>query len=280
MFAIEVDYIDLDKIYRTVQGIRWVKVRKGKYIIQNKDKIVCVEQNRNWLKMSCNEEDFWNVWYYYFDVQYDYQNASFKMSNNKVFKKAQIVSKGLRILNQDIFESIVTNILLEHYSRKDTKCLLNNICMICSKKRKNRVDGIEIIWYEFPDYKEILKNADKISLLKMEDGYEELMSICMFIENGTFKFNLSYKDMMKQLKEFGIMSAKTANMICLYAFNMKEAFPKDNIVEESMYINGIDMSDFNAIKDIRGLANRYMLYYDKNAKKFAKSYLQMAKEVL
>lgn len=280
MFAIEVDYIDLDKIYRTVQGVRWVKIRKGKYIIQNKDKIVCVEQNRNWLKMSCNEEDFWNIWYYYFDIQYDYQNASFKMSNNKTFKKAQIVSKGLRILNQDIFEGIVTNLLLENYSRKDTKYLLNNICMICSKKRKNRVDGNEIIWYEFPDYKEILNNADKISLLKMEDGYEELMSVCMFVENGTFKFNLSYKDMMKQLKEFGIMSAKTANMICLYAFNMKEAFPKDNIVEESMYINKIDMSDFDAIKDIRGLANRYMLYYDKNAKKFAKSYLQMAKEVL
>ena len=76
------------------------------------------------------------------------------------------------------------------------------------------------------------------------------------------------------------MSAKTANMVCLYAFNMKEAFPKDNIVEESMYMNKIEMHNFERIKEIRGLANRYMLYYDKNAKKFAKSYLQMAKEVL
>ena len=115
MFAIELDYIDLNKIYRTVQGIRWIKIHKGKYIIQFKDKIVCVEQSRNWLKLTCNEEEFWNVWYYYFDMNFDYAEASFKMrSEHKSFKKAQIVSKGLRIVNQDEFESIITNILLEH----------------------------------------------------------------------------------------------------------------------------------------------------------------------
>ena len=283
MFAIEIGHIDLDKMYKTPQGIRWQKIGKKKYAIPNGNKIVLVEQTKNWLKMTCNEEEFWNIWYYYFDMGYDYAEAAFKMrSNSKILKKAQIVSSGLRIANMDIFESLVVNILLEHYPRKEVKLLLNNICSVCSNKRKNRLNGIEISWYEFPSFRMILDNAEALSLYKIYDGWEEIMFLCMFMENGTFNpyGYKEYKQRMQEFKEFGIMSPKTANMICLYGYNMKEAFPMDNHLKEVMYLHDIDINKFNEIYDVRGLASRYLLYYEKNVKKFAKSYLQMAKEVL
>lgn len=283
MFAIEVDYIDLDKMYKTLQGIRWKKVKSKKYIITNGDKIVLVEQSRNWLKLTCSEDEFWDVWYYYFDLGYDYAESSFKMRNcSKMLKKSQIVSKGLRVANMDPFEALVTNILLEHYPRKEVKLLLNNICATCSSKRKNRLDGIEVIWYEFPSYKMILDNAKALLLYKIYDGWEEIMSLCMFIENGTFNpyAYKEYRQRMQEFKELGIMSPKTANMICLYGYNMKEAFPMDNHLKEVMYLHDIDISKFNEIYDIRGLASRYLLYYEKNVKKFARNYLQIAKDVL
>lgn len=282
MLTIQLDYLDLDKLYRTVQGIRWFKIHKGKYIIPYRDKIICAEQSRDWLKLTCSEEDFWNIWYNYFDMDYDYAKASFEMyKQHKQLKKAQVVSKGLRILNQDPLEATITNILLEHCSRKEAKYLINNICTTCSNKRKNRLDGIEYTWYEFPTATQILDKQEKLSIFKVYTGFEEIISLCMFIENGTYGLeNLTYKERMALLKEIAIVEPKTANMICLYGHNMKEAFPKDSAVEESMYINNVTMKDFNKIKHIRGLANRYLLYYDKNARKFAKGYLQMAKEVL
>lgn len=283
MFAIQLDYLDLDKIYRTQQGIRWFKIHKGKYIIPYKDKIVCVEQSRDWLKLTCNEEEFYEIWYNYFDMNYDYAKASFEMyEQHKQLKKAQIVAKGLRILNPDILESLAVNILLQYYPRKEVKYLINNICMVCSKKRKNRLDGIEYIWYEFPTVTQILDNQEKLSLYKIYNGFEDFISLCMFIENGSFTLNnvLSYKARINELKELAIVNPEAANLICLYTYNMKEAFPNNNHVEEVMYMNGIEMKDFNKIKNIRGLANRYLLYYDKNYKKFADSYLQIADKVL
>lgn len=283
MFAIQLDCLDLNKIYKTQQGIRWFKIHKGKYIIPYKDKIICAEQSRDWLKLTCNEEEFYEIWYNYFDMNYDYAKANFEMyKQHKQLKKAQIVAKGLRILNSDILESLAVNILLQHYPKKEVKYLINNICMTCSKKRKNRLDGIEYTWYEFPTATQILDNKEKLSLYKIYDGFEDFISLCMFIENGSFTLDntLSYKDRISELKELAIVNPEAANLICLYAYNMKEAFPNNNHVEEVMYMNDVEMKDFNKIKHIRGLANRYLLYYDKNVKKFADSYLQMADKVL
>ena len=39
MYVIEILYLDLDQIYKSGQVFRWIKLKDGKYIVINKDKL-------------------------------------------------------------------------------------------------------------------------------------------------------------------------------------------------------------------------------------------------
>ena len=56
MFVIEAPYIDLDQIYNSGQIFTWIKLRDKKYVIPYRDNALKIEQVKNRLIMSCNEE--------------------------------------------------------------------------------------------------------------------------------------------------------------------------------------------------------------------------------
>ena len=78
MFIIEVPFMNLDQIYNSGQCFRWIKLRDGKYAIPYGDKVLKIEQQKQRFIMSCTDEEFYNIWYEYFDMGTDYMNVNYK----------------------------------------------------------------------------------------------------------------------------------------------------------------------------------------------------------
>ena len=97
MYVIEILYLDLDQIYKSGQVFRWIKLKDGKYIVINKDKTVKVEQKKTRFIFDCSEEDFYNVWWKYFDLQTDYSIPNYSIGSiGKEEKQQHLFKEFLR----------------------------------------------------------------------------------------------------------------------------------------------------------------------------------------
>ena len=81
MFVIEVPYINLDQIYESGQVFSWIKLRDSKYVIPFGNQALKIEQQKERLIMNCTDEQFYNIWFYYFDMNTDYMTINYLYYN-------------------------------------------------------------------------------------------------------------------------------------------------------------------------------------------------------
>lgn len=171
MFVIEVPYFNLDHIYMSGQTPRWIRLKESKYVIPFKDKALKIEQqkdkfdlNKCRLIMNCNEEDFYNIWFEYFDLKTDYFDLNRKVKKlGGKFKVPANRGSGIHILKQDAFEAYVFSKMVEKVGYAKAALALNHIAEVCGKKHVQSMrEAGRITWYEFPTPEMILEKFDKL----------------------------------------------------------------------------------------------------------------------
>ena len=200
MFVIEVPNFNLDHIYNSGQVPRWIQLsqsaEKSKYVIPFRDKALKIEQQRDrfdWTKhrliMSCSEEDFYNVWFEYFDMQTDYRDL-----NNKVrmlggkFKKIANRGNGIHIIKQDMFEAYVLSKIIANAGYDEAHSAMNHVAEVCGIKHVQSMrEAGRITWYEFPTPDMILENFDKLRNMGKINGW--LKRLCEAIINDDYAFS-------------------------------------------------------------------------------------------
>ena len=99
MFVISIPYFDIDQTYMLYGNqLNWLKVSPKNYIVVCGDKVVGVSQQgpgdmdntRDRLMFHCSEEDFFDVWFDYFDFRTDYRD--WETTNNKDRKSTRLNS--------------------------------------------------------------------------------------------------------------------------------------------------------------------------------------------
>lgn len=202
MFVIETPYFNLDHIYNSGQAPRWIKLKEGKYVIPFRDKALKIEQQRDkfdWTRyrliLSCTEEDFYNVWFEYFDLRMDCftENMKVKKLGGK-FKIPAIRGHGIHILKQDPFEAYIFSKLIMTVGYTKAKVAMNHIAEVCGIKHVQSMrEAGKIVWYEWPTPEMILKNFDKLKRMGKFNQWlkklcEELITGCVvYDENDLFR---------------------------------------------------------------------------------------------
>lgn len=234
-----IPYMSLDDIYKTRQAYNWQKIDDGKYIITHIDKAVRVEQRKEMFSFSCSEEDFYSIWYRYFDLETSYDNIHFGFRQlNDTFKVWCNRCSGIHILRQELFYTIVAQCIAVRAGYKNTKKILSVLESTCGKKHRQSIRG-EVVWHEFPSAQQILKNVDKF---KYEiSGYEKdiILSICNDVVDGKLCLgelkDMDFDDAYEYLMCFDYMSNKSALLICLYSLHHMQSFPPFNKVGKMIY---------------------------------------------
>ena len=254
MFVIEIPFMNLEQIYNSRQVPRWIKLRDDKFIVIHKDKALKIEQKKERFIMNCSEDEFFDIWFKYFDLQTDYMTLNRKVKRlGGKFKIVANRGQGIHILNQDEFESYVYSKIIANVGYDKAWIAMNHIAMVCGTKHVQAMrEAGKITWYEFPTPEMILENFDNLG--KMGKINNWLKRLCEAIVNDYYAYTKCGNELYQ-----------------LFAANDKSEFPTNGIEELLAKNFDCDVEDFadmylNEVEN-KGIAYMYILHHKLNPPK-------------
>ncbi len=260
---------DIRKIADSGQCFRMNETGDGVWKIVAKDKLLMVREIEKIKKdyvydFSCTKEEYEEFWKDYFDIDKDYSEFTQKIDkNDKYLLQAADYGYGMKILRQDVFETLVSFIISQ---RKNIPAIKNSVEKICEKFGHD-IGGA----YSFPTPKELLQ-ADLEGLKECSLGYraEYIYKTVRMIISGEFDLDtlirnkeLSNEMLLSSLMNLPGVGIKVANCTSLFGFHRLEAFPRDvwiKRIEEKNYNGHFDEDKYQGFA---GVLQQYMFYYER-----------------
>lgn len=267
---------NLDSTVTCGQIFRFIKKEDSSYDIVLKDRVINVYKKEEFLYVSSNVEDnLKSVVEDYFDLNNDYDTMNeMLIKSDKKLENAINFSKGLMMIRQDPFETIIEYIISANNGVNQIANALNLI----AEKYGKRVEFNNNTYYLFPQYKD-LKDIKEEDLRLCKVGFRDkyLKLIIDRINNGELKldefYNLNTEDALAKLMENNGIGPKVASCILLFAYQKYDVFPVDTwvkkIMKSSYNIEGeknIRTFASNTYGKYSAIAIQYLFNYSRNNK--------------
>jgi len=156
-----------EHIFECGQCFRWNKEADGSYTGVAYNRVINVKkENKIILINNTNKEEFKNIWFDYFDLGRDYTKIKNRIEDDNLSDIIEF-GKGIRILNQDEWEILVSFIISANNRILMIKRVINNLSknygeFIENYKGKN--------YYSFPTV-EKLNHISELDLRNMKTGF-------------------------------------------------------------------------------------------------------------
>ena len=249
--CIEVKCFNLKITLECGQCFRWKKVdtvnNYDQYLGIIKDRVILIRQEENKLYITSNDmKNIEDVIIRYFDLDVDYEaieESIIKIDDN--IKSAVENSTGLRILNQDFFETLISYIISANNNIPKISKSIEEI----SKRYGEKIEFSDDFYYLFPKLEkcyylfpkqEVLKNITEEEFKSCGVGFRDkyIKSAVDKFLNEEIKFEelnkLTTFEIKEELLKFQGIGPKVSDCILLFSFGRKEVFPIDVWVERVM----------------------------------------------
>ena len=271
---------DLAQTLECGQCFHFVKLDENDYVLTAKGRLLHVSQQADTVTFYDTEEDeYVNVWKNYFDMDRDYSAVKKKLLENDNKLKDAIESMwGVRILNQDFFETLISFIISQNKQIPHIKKIVADISAKFGTY-KGTYGGADM--YTFPTLEQ-LTNASEEDFKELKTGFRAPYIMDAIRRNMAGQFNekelknMDYDSCIKELMTIKGVGEKVANCVSLFGLGKKEAFPVDVWIKrimETMYFDGEDtpkdkIAAFakEQFGDLGGFAQQYLFYYGKSIK--------------
>lgn len=204
----------------------------------------------------------------FFDLKRDYKEIEKMLSNDEVMKKAMGFGRGIRILKQDFFETLLTFIYSQQSNiPRIAKCVEKTAELFGSEIE---VSGVKYRTFPTPDK---LKNLTITDLEPVKCGYrgEYIVDAVKKVLSGEIDYNelknMDYLSVKKKLLTIKGVGEKVADCICLFSFGFFEAFPTDTWIKKAMdSLYNIKEAEIKSASqdmfgNLSGIAQQYLFYY-------------------
>ena len=195
-----------------------------------------VEQTGDEVTFHCPNDEF-AFWEHYFDLKTDYDTYIRAIDPmDDYLSRAAAFGSGIRILNQDLWEMIITFIISQQKTIPAIRALVETL----SKKYGTRhkiPPTVSGYYYAFPSPEE-LNRASLDDLLALKLGYRAkyIKRTCEDVCSGKLDLDrlmkLNYADSMEVLLSCYGIGVKVANCICLFGLHHIGAFPVDTWIKK------------------------------------------------
>ena len=279
MNSIKINNLNLDKIYDSGQVFNWYKEKDGSFTIISKDRLINLKHGKNDI-LKTKYDKFDEFWENYFDLNKDY-NEIFKTfpKDDIHLEKALEYGSGLKLLNQDIFEIIITFIISANNNMKRIRSSIHKLSKNYGKflKTVNNTD-----YYSFPTA-DVLSSLSVEDLRKMGVGYRDkyIKKSAQMIVNEEVDLDqvnkLPIDKARNVLKKLYGVGNKVADCILIFGSNKTEAFPVDTWVKKVLnHYYSIDSKNAKKLRKFSknhfgpyaGYAQQYLFYYIKETKNY------------
>ncbi len=258
------------------QCFRFEKLGEEKYTVVAFGKLLLLEENSDGSVTiyGADENDYKNIWENYFDFVTDYDSMKeYLAKKDDILKNAIDYAPGIRILNQEFFECLISFIISQNNRIPMIKKVIKNISekygkFICEYEGEK--------YYAFPTPDE-LSVADEEGLMSCKTGFRAkyIIDAVSKVRSGEIDFDklkdLSYDDVKKTLMTIKGVGPKVADCVTLFSCGKRSAFPVDVWVKRIMYhfyFNGEDVgvNEIHRIADEKfgeyaGFAQQYLFNY-------------------
>ena len=271
---------NLTHIFECGQAFRWEKTEEESYIVVAFGRVVeFFMEGEDLLAYNTGEDDFRKIWHPYFDLDKDYDQIKNDLRKTKAFglndslKEAMDFGYGIRILNQDRFETIISFIISANNQIPRIKKSVDLLAQQYGDFIEN-YKGKD--YYSFPSPGQ-LKDADPLELKEVTRvGFrnERIVNTSKAIYNKDFDLDgfesLSDEKLRSELIKLEGVGPKVAACILLFAYDRGETFPIDVWVKrlmETLYIGReIKNKEIDSYADEifgvnKGYAQQYLFYY-------------------
>lgn len=211
---------------------------------------------------NVTQEDFSNIWRGYFDLDRDYEKIIKIISENETLKNAAEYSYGIRILNQEPWETLCSFIISQNNNIKRIKGIISRLCENFGEDKGG--------FYAFP-------SAEKIAALTVEDlaplrsGFRAkyILDAARKVSSGEVKLdalrNMPTDDARAELMKITGVGPKVADCVLLFSLGHIDAFPKDVWIKRAMEtLFGGELPEI--AKPYAGIAQQYIFFYARDTK--------------
>lgn len=132
MYIAKVNHMNLNQIANSGQCFRWRQINNNTYKIPAFGKELTISQDGDIFTLSCDEDEWNKIWKNYFDVNtdtnYDEVENIIMNINDEFLKSAYEFGNGIRILRQDLWETIISFIISQRNNIPRIKKCIERLC--------------------------------------------------------------------------------------------------------------------------------------------------------
>lgn len=256
---------DLDQIARSGQCFRFRPLGERHYALVAGGRYLEVSQQEQTVRFDCPEEEFEAVWRPYFDLDADYgRYKSAVAKRDKYLQSAVAAGGGLRILQQELWETIVCFIISQQNNiARITKCV-ENLCLLFGETCYNKSKQV---YNAFPSAERLAAcTADELASIRLGYRAKYILAAARQVASGEVDLDavrrMDYAHAKAELMRLTGVGVKVAECICLFALHHIDAFPIDTHIRQMLdahYPKGFPLRRY---KGFAGVMQQYAFYYE------------------
>lgn len=265
-------------IFECGQCFNFYKEEDGSYTAVFMGKIINVLKLDEGVSLIRNIrlEDFNEIFYEYFDLGLDYEAIKEEIAIDPVMEKATAYGYGIRILNQEVFETTISFIISANNQIPRIK---KAVRIISERYGKFLGEYKGRKYYSFPRPEVLMKVKPEDLREYARVGFRDKRIVeasRMIYEGHLANANdLDTENLRKRLMELPGVGPKVADCILLFAYHRRETFPVDvwiKRVMEALFIKNevpkkqVDDYARKYFGKNAGYAQQYLFYYGREEK--------------
>lgn len=273
-----IDSFKLEDIFECGQCFRWDRQEDGSYIGVIKNGVLKVsKQGKSVAFEGVLEGDINSIVYDYFDLETNYNDFKDRLSKiDDNMKRSIEFGNGIRILNQDLWEMVISFIISANNNIPRIKGIINRI----SEKVGQKVTWNGKDYFLFPSPEELSK-LSVADLRALGTGFRDkrIYNTTQMVINKEINLDSlikikSTEEIRNELLKLDGVGEKVADCILLFALHRFDTFPVDVWVRRVMnvlYIHNEDETKVNKKQirevayslfgEIEGMAQQYLFYW-------------------
>ncbi len=261
-------------IFHCGQAFRWEEREENRYLLTACQRVIEVEKTKDRIIFhNTDEGDFQRIWRDYFDLDTDYEKIQKRLvRRDPIMEEAVQFGRGIRILKQEPFETLISFIISSNNNIKRIKGSVEALAQTYGEVIGSYGGGLH---YAFPTPKALsMATVEELKLLGLgyRARYVKETAGKVWESPGILQTMMQEKrqECLEGVRNFSGVGPKVGNCVVFFSMGKREAFPVDVWVKrmmEALYfqeekspgeIEAFAMKKFG--KDA-GYAQQYLFYY-------------------
>lgn len=269
VYITDMQDFDLEQTFMCGQCFRWNKTAENAFAGVAYGKVLKISISDGvFVFHQTTREDYYNIWEKYFDLPRNYGEIKKNLAVDEIMEKAIGAGSGIRILRQDIWETIVSFIISASNNIPRIKKI---ITALCENFGEPLSDGL----YSFPS-PDSLRGITVEDLAPIRAGFRAKYIVDAVSKITSGEIDIDALDSMdtqaakKELLKINGIGNKVADCILLFSLGRMEVFPVDVWINNTMCklyphkctsLASVRTAGPEIFGDYCGIAQQYLFYY-------------------